>query len=268
MKSPQTLIIATAANRGIIYAPAGGAGEYAPLAVNPYRGCGHGCRYCYVPAVKHMPRAEFDASAIPRENFLARLRRDAANLQAVGVGGQVMLSFSTDPYHPGDTSLTRQTLEVLVEYKFDFCVLTKGGTRALRDIDLYRPRHDCFASTLTSLDDGFSHKWEPRAALPGDRLAALRTFSERGIYTWVSLEPTLDAESSLAIVEATHSFVDLFKIGRANYIGVTAKTDWKSYTLRMAELCARLSVAHYFKQDLACYLPAGYPNRMRVEQHR
>ncbi|MGA2809312.1 MAG: radical SAM protein [Terracidiphilus sp.] len=267
MKSPKTPIAAVVSH-GLIYTPAGGAGEYAPLAVNPYRGCGHGCKYCYVPGIKRMPRSEFDAGAVPRENFLVRLRGDAARLRAVGVSGQVMLSFSTDPYHPGDTSLTRQTIEVLIEFGFGFSVLTKGGTRGLKDLDLYRPACDCFACTLTSLDDGFSRKWEPRAALPGDRLAALRAFSESGIFTWVSLEPTLDVESGLAIIEATHTFVDLFKIGRANYIGMTAKTDWKSYTLRMAERCARLGVAHYFKRDLACYLLAGYPNNMRVEQHR
>lgn len=52
------------------------------------------------------------------------------------------------------------------------------------------------------------------AALPGDRIEALKRFHERGIYTWVSLEPTLDVESSLAIVRDRHSFVDLYKVGR------------------------------------------------------
>lgn len=54
----------------IIYAPRGQAGEYAKLATNPYRGCGHKCAYCYVPAVLHISRAEFDAGATPRTNFL------------------------------------------------------------------------------------------------------------------------------------------------------------------------------------------------------
>ena len=72
----------------------------------------------------------------------------------------------------------------------------------LADIDLYRPDHDAFAATLTSLDDRFSKKWKKSAALPGDRIKALRAFHERGIFTWVSLEPTLDVEASLAIVES------------------------------------------------------------------
>jgi DNA repair photolyase len=61
----------------IIYAPAGQAGEYSPLATNPYRGCGHKCRYCYVPAAIYMPREEFDAGANPRPDFLKQLEKDA-----------------------------------------------------------------------------------------------------------------------------------------------------------------------------------------------
>lgn len=251
-----------------IYAPAGQAGEYAPLAANPYRGCGHQCRYCYVPLVLKMDRAEFDKGAIPRPNFLDNLRRDARKYQAAGVCEQTMLTFTSDPFHPGNTALTRESLIVLIEHGLGICTLTKGGTRALRDLDLFRPERDSFASTLTSLDDTFSRKWEPGAALPADRIAALRAFHNAGIFTWVSLEPTLDIASSLAVVQATHSFVDLFKIGRANYLGeITRTTDWKGYTERMIELCQKLGVKHYIKRDLQPFLPAGYPNPLRIHQH-
>jgi DNA repair photolyase len=250
-----------------IYAPAGQAGEYAPLATNPYRGCGHGCAYCYVPGVLKMKRAEFDAGAVPRDGFLAALTKDAKKYQAAGCREQVMLSFTTDPYHPGDTSLTRQTLEVLREHGLGFCTLTKGGTRALADIDLFRPDRDAFACTLTSMDPEFSAKWERGAALPDDRMNALLAFHTRGIFTWVSLEPTLDVQASLRIVEKTHSYVDLFKIGRVNYLPMTKTTDWRDYTLRMIDLCQRLGVRHYVKKDLQPFLPAGYPNPLRVPQH-
>jgi len=250
-----------------IYAPAGQAGEYSPLATNPYRGCGHGCAYCYVPNVLRMPRQEFDAGAVPRPDFLAQLAKDAVKYKVSGITEQVMLSFTTDPYHPGDTRLTRDTLKILQIYGLGVCTLTKGGSRALRDIDLFRPDRDAFASTLTSLDDRFSKKWERNAQLPGDRIATLRRFHEAGIFTWVSLEPTLDCESSLQVVQATHEFVDLFKIGRVNYLPMTKTTDWRSYTLRMIELCQRLGAAHYVKLDLQPYLPAGYHNPRRVQQH-
>ena len=153
----------------IIYAPRGQAGEYAPLATNPYRGCGHRCAYCYVPKVLYMPRQEFDAGAVPRANFEHLLRKDAKKYQAAGITEQVMLSFTTDPYPPQHHLLTRTTLEVLAEHGLGFCTLTKGGARALRDIDLFRPDRDAFASTLTSLDAAFSRKWEGGAADPEDR---------------------------------------------------------------------------------------------------
>jgi DNA repair photolyase len=215
-----------------------------------------------------MTRIEFDAAAIPRPDYLNHLRKDAKKYQAAGIKEQVFFSFTTDLYQNSDRSLTRPSLQIVQEHGMGICILTKGGVRALEDIDMYRTDRDCFASTLTTLDDSFSRKWETNAALPGDRIATLKKFHDRGIYTWVSLEPTLDIESSLALVKATHGFVDLFKVGRANYLKeITRTTDWRDYTLRMIDLCAKLNVAHYIKLDLQPYLPAGYHNPLRVPQH-
>lgn len=251
----------------IVYAPRGQAGEYAKLATNPYRGCGHACAYCYVPKVLKMDRPTFDAGAFPRDGFLDALRKDARKYQALGITEQVMLSFTTDPYHPSDNSLTRDVLTTLQSYGLGVCTLTKGGSRALRDLDIFRPSQDAFASTLTTLDDDFSRKWERGAQLPGDRIATLKAFHDAGIFTWVSLEPTLNTESSLEIIERTHEFVDLYKIGRANYLPMTNTTDWESYTYRILELVNRLGVKHYIKHDLQKYLPAGYYNPRYINQH-
>lgn len=252
----------------IIYAPRGQAGEYSPLATNPYRGCGHSCAYCYVPRVLHMDRAEFDAGALIRDGYEDAMLKDAAKYQAAGITEQVMLSFTTDPYPPAHHDLTRRVLLALQEHGLAMCTLTKGGRRALRDLDIFRPERDAFASTLTSLDTRFSQKWERGAADPDDRIATLRTFHERGIFTWVSLEPTIDVEASLSIVEATHEFVDLYKVGRANYVPtITNVVDWNDYTLRMVDALQRLGKAHYIKKDLQPFLPKGYHNRLRVPQH-
>ncbi len=252
-----------------IYEPKGQAAEYAPLAANPYRGCGHKCAYCYVPLVTKQPRLEFDAGAVLRPGFLDKLARDAAKYAQAGITEQVMLSFTTDPYHPGNTAATRATIEILQANGLGLCTLTKGGTRALRDLDLFHRERDAFAATLTSLDEAFAAKWERAAATPADRLAALERFHAAGIFTWVSLEPTLDVEASLAVVAATHRFVDLYKVGRANYLKeITRTTDWRDYTLRMIDALGRVGARHYIKKDLQAYLPAGYPNPMRVAQHR
>lgn len=260
-----------------IYAPKGQAAEYAPLALNLYDGCGHRCAYCYVPrlpqwAMKHgsvtAARKVFDQGAVVRPGILDRLKSSAAKLQESGVSGQVMLSFTTDPYPPEHHPETRAALEILATHGFGFCTLTKGGTRALRDLDLFRPNRDAFASTLTSLDAAFSAKWEPGAAPPDDRMAALRAFHDAGIFTWLSLEPTLDIGASLEIVRVTHRFVDLYKVGRANYLaGITRTTDWGDYTRRIVDLLRDVGAAHYIKKDLQPYLPDGYHNPMRVPQH-
>lgn len=252
----------------IIYAPRGQAGEYAPLSTNPYRGCGHGCAYCYVPKVIKIDRPLFDAGAVERPDFLEKLKKDARKYKALGVTGQVMLSFTTDPFPPQHHLLTRRVLETLAEYGLGFCTLTKGGKRALRDLDLFRPERDAFASTLTSLDEAFSLKWERGAALPSDRIDTLQRFHAAGIFTWVSLEPTLSVEASLSIVDRTKDFVDLYKVGRANYVPTLTDTlDWKSYTLRMVEKLQTYGKAHYIKKDLQKYLPVGYHNPLRVPQH-
>lgn len=249
-----------------IYAPAGQAGEYSPLAANPYRGCGHKCRYCYVPGVLKMPRAEFDAGAVERPQYLINLRKDAAKYRHLDIKEQVMLSFTTDPYHPGKTTLTRQTLEVLIEYGLGICTLTKGGQRALRDADLFRPGRDAFASTMTSVDDAFSSMWEADAALPGDRMDTLRAFHERGIFTWVSLEPVLSTEATLEVIRRTHQFVDLYKVGRVNYLELGKKIDWRKFTADVLALLYQVGARHYIKRDLQPYLPEGYRNEMRVPQ--
>jgi hypothetical protein len=201
-----------------------------------------------VPLLLHIVRKKFNAGAVARAGYLVRLHVDARKRPPKVITGQGLLSFTTGAYNPFDTSLTRPTTEILIEHGFAFCVLTKGGTRALVDGDLYRPTRDAFAAT--SLDDNFSLQWERRAAPPGDRIKALRTFHEAGIFTWVSLEPTLDVEASLAIVAATHIFVDHYKIGRAYYLPITTTTDSRDYTLRIIDLLQKVNASFYFKQDL------------------
>ena len=251
-----------------IYAPKGQAGEYARLATNMYRGCGHECVYCYVPLVLKMTRAEFDAGAKERRLYRKQMPKDAAKYQSLGITEQVLLSFTTDPYHPFDTTLTRETIEILKAHGLAFCTLTKGGTRALRDLDLFRPERDAFASSLTLLDETASGMWEAGAATPADRIAALKAFHDAGIYTWVSLEPVIDPEVTLEIIRRTHPFVDLYKVGRINYSPLTKRTDWREFTERVVELLDETGSDRYVKEDLQPYLPEGYRNELRRPQYR
>jgi DNA repair photolyase len=251
-----------------IYRPEGQAGEYAEYAANPYKGCGHECRYCWVPLFTYQKRSEFDKGANYREGFLQALAKKAATMKAKGICPQCLLCFSTDPYHGGDTMPTRETMKILAANGMGFNPLSKGGTRALRDLDLFRADRDAYAATLTSLDDDFSRNWEANAPLPRERIETLKEFYRRGIYTWVSLEPVLDIQNSLDVILATHKFVDHYKCGRANYCAaITKQTDWRGYTLELIRILRLLRKRHYIKEDLQMYLPLGYENPLRIVQH-
>lgn len=248
-------ILATGAIKGciIIYAPAGRANEYSKLACNPYAGCGHGCNYCYVPKQLKMSKAEFDCPQ-PRKDFIKRLHNDARKYQAMGINEQVLLSFTTDPYNPLDEKLqlTRQTIRIIQSSGLSVVTLTKGGSRALRDLDLFRPGKDSFASTLTTLNEKESRKWEPYAALPLERIETLKAFHEAGIFTWVSLEPVFDPSGTIEIIEQTHEFVDHYKLGKMNYVPMNI--NWSKFARYAVKLFDDLGCDYYVKRDLREYL--------------
>jgi DNA repair photolyase len=239
----------------LIYEPRGRAREYADLACNVYSGCDHGCIYCYAPSTLRKQRTAFAQSSLRSNGFLKRLEKEAAKYQAAGVHKQVLLSFTCDPYQHLDVTeqVTRQAIKILHRYDLPVCILTKGGSRALRDWGLLDER-DAFASTLTCLDETESLRWEPNAALPNDRIATLRKFHNVGIPTWVSLEPVLNPEVSLEIIRRTHEFVDLFKVGKLNYHPLAQSMDWADFGHQAIELLKSLGKDYYIKKDLAQYL--------------
>jgi DNA repair photolyase len=240
----------------LIYEPKGRAREYAALSCNIFRGCPHGCLYCYAPSALRMDRAEFHESARKRgETFLRDLERDAAKLTP---SEPVLLCFSCDPYPPSDPEqLTRETIKILHAAGHAVTVLTKGGTRALRDLDLFTAR-DAFATTLTWIDGASSEKWEPEAASPADRADAIAAFHNAGIPTWVSLEPVLDPEVALEIIRRTHVAVDLYKIGRWNYDARANAIDWRKFAADAVALCESLGKKYLLKRDLACFLESPH----------
>src|SRR5262249_43195390 len=138
---------------------------------------------------------------------------------------------------------------------------------ALRDQDLFRADCDCYAATLTSLDERFARKWEKNAPPPSDRVAALKAFFDAGIFTYVSIEPAMDKEMVLEIVKVTRPFVDLYKVGQLNHSKRPDTIDPRDLVLRMIEVVTRVGRKCYFKKDLQPFLPRGYQNPMRVPQH-
>jgi len=148
----------------------------------------------------------------------------------------------------------------------------KGGTRALRDLDLFRPDKDCFATSLSSTDAALLKEWEPDSPSKEDRMDALKAFHDAGIFTWVSLEPVITPASSLAVIEATHPYVDLYKTGKMNARGTPLPpgykdVDWKAYVIGCVHRCESLGKKLYVKESLQEHLPEGFVNEMRMTQH-
>ncbi len=235
----------------LVYEPKGRAREYAELALNLYSGCTHGCTYCYAPKALQRKREDFHQSANPRTDIIAKLGRELARCPNKDKSA-VLLCFTCDPYHPDwEREITRGAIELLHLHGYPVHVLTKGGRRAVGDFDILGSMPgDAFASTLTFLDKGDSLRWEPRAAVPADRLEAMRYAHQRGITTWASLEPVIDPEQSLEIIRQTHEYVDLYKIGTWNYDSRAAAIDWNAFGREAVALCESYGRDHYIKRDL------------------
>lgn len=239
--------------RRVVYEPAGRAQEYSHLACNLYAGCDHDCTYCYAPDVLHVTRAAF---AVPRvrPGVLDKLRLDCRDAAERGEQRQVMLCFTCDPYMQLDVTeqLTRRAIEILHEYGQSVCVLTKGGIRALRDLDLFRPG-DAFAVSLTCSNDRYSRFWEPNASLPQERIDTLRAFREAyngAVETWASLEPVLFPPQSLEMIERAAPWVHEVRLGKLNHLVLAQRMDWYDYGTRAVALCERLGVRYKVKVDL------------------
>lgn len=235
----------------MIYEPKGKALEYSPLAANLYKGCSHGCTYCYAPSATYTDRQRFYSAPSPRKDVLAGLSKDAQKL--ANDPRQVLLCFTCDPYQPIDEKykLTREAIRILNLNGLAVSVLTKGGSRAVRDFDLLSKFDgNSFGTTLTFDEQGTSSEWEPGAASPNNRIDTLRYAHQRGIKTWVSFEPVIDPESVYRLVERTREFVDLYKIGKLNYHALSKTIDWVAFRTRITALLDSYHKPYILKRDL------------------
>ena len=250
----------------MIYQPKGKALEYSDLALNLYTGCSHGCHYCYAPLALHKDRIEFHADVKPRKNIINKLEKEAPKHR----GKEVFLCFSCDPYGPElDTTVTREAIRILRNSNIGVNILTKGGLRLLRDIDLLQPNSNyspykvgdytpCkVGATLTFMDMQHSLTWEPHAAVPSQRLEMLRIAHESGISTWASLEPVIDPKQTLELIRKSAPFVDHYKVGRWNYDKRANEIDWAKFLREVTALLESLGKDYYIKKDLAVFSEGG-----------
>ena len=168
------------------------------LSVNPYRGCEHGCIYCYArPTHSYLnlsPGLDFETRIIAKANAADRLREA---LSARGYRpGLLNIGSVTDAYQPAERRLriTRAVIEVLAAARHPFSIITKSSLIE-RDIDLIAPLAlDGLAAvyvSITTLDPALARAMEPRAAAPHRRLRTIEALSRAGIPVGISVSPTI-----------------------------------------------------------------------------
>jgi DNA repair photolyase len=168
--------------------------------INPYRGCEHGCIYCFArPShawLGYSPGLDFETKILAKPRAAELLRQELA--RKAYRPEPIALGTNTDPYQPVERRLkvTRAILEVLKECRHPFTIVTKSNL-VLRDLDILAPmaREGMVRVmiSLTSLDRKLSRVMEPRAPAPERRLEALRTLNAAGVPAGVLTAPVIPA---------------------------------------------------------------------------
>ncbi|MFT3755513.1 MAG: PA0069 family radical SAM protein [Pseudoxanthomonas sp.] len=180
--------------------------------LNPYRGCEHGCSYCFArPSHAYLdlsPGLDFETRIFAKTNAPEVLRAELAKPSYVC--SPIALGINTDSYQPVERKLqlTRRVIEVLAETRHPFSLITKNAL-VERDIDLLAPMARLnlvhVYLSVTTLDNKLSARLEPRASAPHSRLKAMRKLSDAGIPVGVMFAPVIpwinDAELE-AVLEA------------------------------------------------------------------
>ena len=213
--------------------------------VNAYRGCEHGCIYCFARPTHAYhdlsPGLDFETRLFAKPDAPRLLRATFA--KAGYTPRPIAMGTNTDPYQPIESryAITRALLEVCLEARHPVTITTKSD-RVLRDLNLLeemaRLRLVAVAISITTLDPKLSGKLEPRAAAPVKRLAALGRLVQAGVPTHCSIAPVIPA--------ITDEFLEAI-VERAAALG-TASVGW--IPLRLPH-----EVAPLFREWLAVHYP-------------
>jgi len=227
---------------------------YFDRSINPYRGCEHGCIYCYArPTHSYLnlsPGLDFETRLVAKVNAAEVLRRELA---APGYRAAVVnLGSATDAYQPIERELgiTRAVLQVLAEARHPVAVVTKSSLIE-RDLDLLSPlavdRLAAAFISVTTLDNHLSRRLEPRAAAPARRLRTIEALARAGVPVCVNVAPVIP-------------FVNEPEIERILDAAAAAGASGAFYTV----LRLPWEVAPLFRQ----WLQAHYPQRAERVMNR
>nr|WP_321252764.1 PA0069 family radical SAM protein [uncultured Ruegeria sp.] len=182
--------------------------------VNPYRGCEHGCVYCFArPTHAYLglsPGLDFETRLIARPNAAEILRREMSS-KSYRVA-PIAIGTNTDPYQPVEKTrlITRSCLSVLKDFQHPVAVVTKGALIE-RDLDILAPMAErglaCVGVSLTTLDAQLSRRLEPRAPSPQRRLRMIRQLAGAGVPVRVMTSPVVPGLTD-------HELENLLKAGK------------------------------------------------------
>jgi DNA repair photolyase len=213
--------------------------------INPYRGCGHGCVYCYArPAHSYVnlsPGLDFETKLFYKKNAAELLRAELSRPRYVCKS--INLGANTDPYQPIERELkvTRSILEVLSEFQHPVTIVTKANLIE-RDLDILAPMaRNNLASvhvSVTTLDSDLKRILEPRAPAAAARLRAIRNLHAAGVPVGALVAPVIPAVNDHEIEHILEA-VAAAGAGRAAYV-----------MLRLP-----LEVKELFREWLECHYP-------------
>ena len=168
--------------------------------INPYRGCEHGCIYCYAwPSHAYLgmsPGLDFETQLIARPDAPAILEKELRNPRYVPA--MIAIGSNTDPYQPieKEHQIMRGILEVLARFSHPVAIITKG-TLIERDVDILGPMAAKglvrVGMSITTLDNKTSRAMEPRVPLPARRLQTIRRLTQAGVPVRVMVSPVVPA---------------------------------------------------------------------------
>lgn len=168
--------------------------------INPYRGCEHGCIYCYARPSHAWhdlsPGLDFETKLFAKPDAAALLRKELGKRGYVV--SPIAMGSNTDPYQPIEREwrITRQCIEVMAETRHPLFITTKSD-RVLRDLDLLaamaRDTLVAVGISVTSLDPAVTRTLEPRAAHPEKRIAAIARLAAAGVPVYACVSPVIPA---------------------------------------------------------------------------
>jgi len=243
-----------------VYVPKGKAREYSPFALNIYEGCDHGCFYCYVPSIK----SAFDRNYIHenvklRSGILQSLKSDLKKFQ---YSEQVLLSFTGDVFcNNQNIEVNKSVLNLLFENKISTAILTKGGLRAIPYFDIISKfgKNIKIGATLTFDNDKHSLQYEIGASPTSERIQMLEYYFNKGVQTWVSVEPVLNHKQSINLIKNTLHCVSHYKVGKINHNKeIENKINWNEFLIEAVEILRNAKKPFYIKEDLRNFANGFY----------